>query len=388
MLIDLLVIIFIVSAIFRGREVGFVQQFFATAGFFIGLVVGALVQPKTISLVQGEVSRAVITLVTTLGMAFLFLVIGEITGNIVKTKLRLGRFNKLDNGLGAVLSVVTVLIAVWLSAAVIKTLPFPGLQQEARESRIASALSTHLPYAPSVIADIGRLIDPNGFPQVFTGLEPSPPAQINLPSSSQLRNAVNKDRASVVKVIGQGCGGVVDGSGFVVGDDMVATNAHVVAGIQRQYVQDSNGNHTATVVWFDPKLDIAILRVQNLAGPPLPLHREAVGKKTPAAILGFPGGGGFIANPAAVLDQFTARGRDIYGRNHTERSIYELGGDVKQGNSGGPLVLADGSVIGIIFARSTSYENVGYALTVDQLSSAIAQANARNATVGTGTCTD
>lgn len=388
MLIDILIIVFIISAIFRGREVGFVQQFFATAGFFLGLVIGAFLQPSTIKAVHGEAARAAITLITTLGMAFLFLVIGEITGNIVKTKLRVGRFNRIDNGLGAVLSVITVLIAVWLSAAVIRTLPFEELQKQTNGSHIASTLSAKLPYAPNVIADLGRLIDPNGFPQVFTGLEPSPPAQINLPSSSQLREAVTKDRVSVVKVIGQGCGGVVDGSGFVVGDDLVATNAHVVAGIQKQFVQDSNGNHSASVVWFDPKLDIAMLRVSNLAGSALPLHRDYVAKKTPAAVLGFPGGKGFTANPASVLDRFTAVGRDIYGHSHTERNIYEIGGDVEQGNSGGPLVLADGSVIGVIFARSTSYQNVGYALTVDQLSSAISQTNARNTTVNTGSCTD
>ncbi|MDB5169837.1 MAG: serine protease [Candidatus Saccharibacteria bacterium] len=388
MIVDVLILLLIVSAIFRGREIGFVQQLFSTIGFFGGLVLGALLQPYTVSLAHSELSRSLVTLATTLGLAFLFLGIGEYLGALLKRKLKMGKADRLDNGLGSVLSVVTVLLAVWLSASVIKTLPFYELQNQVRQSKIATALSRQLPYAPDVIASLGHLVDPNGFPQVFSGGEPNPPEHINLPSSSQLLAAVSKDRESVVKIVGQGCGGVVDGSGFVVGDDMVVTNAHVVSGISRQYVQDSKGTHSATAIWFDPTLDLAILRVSNLAGDPLTLDRTTASRNTPAAVLGYPGGGGFTANPASVLNQFTATGRDIYGRGHSERSVYEVAADVEQGNSGGPLVTADGSVIGVIFARSTSYNNVGYALTIDQVTPAISQAGARNSPVSTGSCAE
>lgn len=387
MILDLLIVLLVVSALFRGREIGFVQQLFSTLGFFGGLLLGALLQPHTVSLAHDEINRTIITLVTTLGLAFLFLVIGDYLGIILKRKLKMKRADRIDNGFGAVLSVLTVLIAVWLSAAVIKSLPFPELQAQVRGSRIASTLSRNLPYAPDVIAGIGHLIDPNGFPQVFSGGEPTPPEQINLPPSSALRAAVGKDRESVVKIIGQGCGGIVDGSGFVVGNDMVVTNAHVIAGITRQYVQDSKGTHSATPIWFDPTLDLAILRVSNLAGDPLLINRNSVPHGTPAAVLGYPGGGGFTANPASVLNQFTATGRDIYGRGHSERSVYEIGADVERGNSGGPLVTADGTVIGVIFAKSTSYENVGYALTMDQVTPAMSQAGTRGNAVSTGSCT-
>lgn len=386
MILDILIVLLVISSAFRGRELGFVQQLFSTVGFFGGLLLGAMLQPHTVSFVHGEVNRTLVTLLTTLGLAFIFLIIGEYLGALVKRKLKVGKANRVDNALGAVLSVLTVLIAVWLSAAVIKSLPSPGLQQQVRESRIASALSRNLPYAPNVIAGIGHLIDPNGFPQVFSTGEPTPPEHINVPSSSALRAAVIKDRASVVKIIGQGCGGIVDGSGFVVGNDMVVTNAHVVSGIKRQYVQDSNGTHSATAIWFDPTLDLAILRVSNLAGDPLLINRDIVPQNTAAAVLGYPGGGGFTANPASVLNQFTAVGRDIYGRGHSERSVYEVASDVEQGNSGGPLVTADGTVIGVIFAKSTTYEAVGYALTMDQVASAISQAGARGTAVSTGSC--
>jgi S1-C subfamily serine protease len=190
----------------------------------------------------------------------------------------------------------------------------------------------------------------------------------------------------VVKIVGQGCGGLVDGSGFVVGSNLVVTNAHVVAGISRQFVVDSDGTHSATAIWFDPELDLAILRVANLAGQPLQLAGGIVPDKTAAVVLGYPGGGSFTANPASVLDQFTATGRDIYSRGVTDRSIYELAADIEPGNSGGPLVTADGKVIGVIFARSTTYDNVGYALTMDTVIDAISKASARNNAVDTGSC--
>jgi S1-C subfamily serine protease len=245
-----------------------------------------------------------------------------------------------------------------------------------------------LPNAPTVIADLGNLIDPNGFPQVFIGNEPAPRTNINLPSLGSLQHAVNLDKNSVVKIEGQGCGGIVEGSGFDVGSDLVATNAHVVAGIRHPYVQDANGSHNGTVIWFDPNLDFAVLRVPNLAGQSLVLSSSHISHGTPAAVLGYPGGGPLTAGPAAVLDEFTASGRNIYGRGNTERDVYEIQANVIPGNSGGPLVAKDGTVIGVVFAESTAYQHIGYALTTSQVSTEINQAAASDQSVSTGRCAE
>lgn len=388
MIFDAVIIIFILSAVFRGREIGLVQQLFSTIGFFGGLLLGAVLQPHVITQVSGQANRSILTIAITLGMAFLLLVIGEIVGATLKHKLQMGKFDSIDNLFGSVISVVSVLIAVWLGASVIKTLPVMGLQEELNNSRIVVALTDTLPYAPDVIAGLGSLISPNGFPQVFINGERSRPAQINLPAASELNAAVAKTRESVVKIVGQGCGGIVDGSGFVVGNDMVVTNAHVVAGITRQFVTDNAGNHSATVIWFDSKLDIAVLRVPNLSGDPLALNTDIASDGSAAAVLGYPGGGAFTANPASIIEQFTATGRDIYGRGNSQRQVYEIASDVEPGNSGGPLVNAAGEVIGVIFARSTSYEDIGYALTADQAADAVSKASARGSAVSTGSCAE
>ncbi len=388
MIVDLLIIAFAISAFFRGREIGFVQQSLSTIGFFGGLFLGAALQPQTIQLVHGQLNRSLISLVTTLGTAFLCLTIGEIIGITLKKKLPLGKLNSLDNSFGGILSVVSILIAVWLSAGVVRSLPYAGVQQQFDESKIVRNLESHLPYAPNIIASLGQLIDPNGFPQVFSGGEPTPPPVINLPSRSQLAAAVNRDRASVVKIVGRGCGGVVDGSGFVAGNGLVVTNAHVVAGISHPFVQDTNGSHSATVIWFDPDLDLAILRTNNLAGEPLVTQAAEVPAGTAAATLGYPGGGGFTANPAAVLDAFTANGRNIYGNGDVERRVYEIASDVEPGNSGGPLIAADGTVIGVVFAKSTNHNNVGYTLTMQPVIAAINRAAAQNTAVSTRSCAE
>jgi S1-C subfamily serine protease len=386
MLIDVLIIIFAISSVVRGKEIGFVRQLFSTIGFFGGLFIGTYLQPFTVTLVHSSESRSIVTIVTTLGSALILLALGEYIGAIVKHKVMQRNIDSVDNVLGSVLSLISLLVSIWLTVAIINSLPLPTIQEDFRESRIITALDRFLPSAPSTIADIGKLIDPNGFPQVFIGSEPTPSQSVALPNLGALSAAVADDRASVDKVVGQGCGGIVEGSSFIVGNNLLVTNAHVVAGIRHPYVDDTNGTHSATVISFDPNLDLAILRVHNLAGTALPIVTGTVADKTPAAVLGYPGGGPFNAGAAAVLEEFTATGRNIYGSGNTNRSVYEIQADIIPGNSGGPLVNEAGQVIGVVFAESTTYNHVGYALTTSKVVSEINQAKNDQTAVSTGSC--
>ena len=63
------------------------------------------------------------------------------------------------------------------------------------------------------------------------------------------------------------------------------------------------------------------------------------------------------------MAEFEAEGRDIYGQGLTLRNVYEIQAVVRPGNSGGPLVQPDGEVIGVVFSRSTTNGDIGYALT-------------------------
>lgn len=388
MLLDILIIVVVAGSVYRSHGSGFVRQFCGFAGFMLGLVVGRALEPYIIQIAHTTTSRAIVTIVTIMGVALIGLTIGEIVGLHLKRHLVKRRINRVDDAFGGVLTGVTILLSVWLLAAVATTLQSGSVESLVKNSHIVSGLNRVLPPAPSVIASLGELIDPNGFPDVFIGSEPIPRGDIDLPALGDLATAVNTDKDSVVRLQGQGCGGIVAGSGFVIAKDLIATNAHVVAGITKPVIQDVNGTHNGRVVWFDPQLDFALVRVPDLAGKPLSFDTSPAEPGTPAAALGYPGGGKFTAEPAAVLNQLRAGGRDIYGRGHTVRDIYEIKASIIPGNSGGPLITKDGRVIGVVFAESTSYERIGYALTATKVTAEIKLAGSAQQTVSTGHCTD
>jgi S1-C subfamily serine protease len=388
-LVDVIIILLMISALYRGFELGLSRQLFSTIGFLSGLLLGSFLQRYTIQLVDTAIARSLVALMTTMGLAFFFLGVGEQVGLRLKDKVTGWNLGKADGILGSVIGAGTLLISVWLAAAILLTLPLQDTQSQIRGSAIISRLNQTLPSATTVLTGLSRLISPNGFPQVFTGNEPALEGNTTIPGiSPQLQAAIDKDKGSVVKFEGIGCGGVVNGSGFVIDSDLVATNAHVVAGVSRVYVRDSSGQHSGTVVWFDPELDFAIVRVNNLAGTPLLIKNDLEPNGTTGAVLGYPGGGPLTAGGAQVIDHFIARGRDIYNRNVTERQVYSLAAQVIPGNSGGPIIADDGTVVGIVFAESTVYENVGYALTTAQTASAINQAQAQNRAVANGVCAE
>ena len=387
MIIDIAIVLFAISALYRGQEIGFIRQILATVGFFGGLFIGAAIQPHILHFVHAQLDRVIVAVATSLAFALGLLTLGEYIGIRLKKRFVFKPINHIDVVFGAIINVIATVFALWLMAALIGTLPLNSVNQQIKSSRIIRQVNHILPPAPTLISRLGKLIDPNGFPQVFVGHEPAPAGKIDLPALGDIAPAVEKDRNSVVQVEGYGCGGLVEGSGFVVAPGVIATNAHVIAGIKQPYVADIFASHKATPIWFDPKLDFALLKVSGINDKPLKLSTSVADNGTPAAVLGYPGGGAFSAKPAAVIDTILATGRNIYGEGISVREVYEVKASVVPGNSGGPLVASDGSVIGVVFAQSTSYQNVGYALTSARLAPIIAQAQ-QHGPVSTGQCAE
>lgn len=387
--LDVFIVLFLLAALIRGYEVGFVRQFCSTIGFFVGLFLGAWVNGLISHVASTPGSKAILALIMVLGFALLFMAVGEYFGMLLKFRLHNAKItNKLDKWFGSALAVVTLLAAVWLAAAIFRSIPDNGWQRQVRNSRIVALLDSNLPSAPEVLITLSRLIDPNSFPQVFSGLEPALKTDAPLPDMGELNPVVQRVRPSIVKIEGEGCNNIVEGSGFIAGDGAVVTNAHVVAGVKEPFVLDQNGRHAARVILFDPDLDLAILRASNLAGEPLPLDRNLAPDGTPTAVLGYPSGAGFTASPGVVLETFRAQGRNIYDQGQTLREVYSVKTDIAQGDSGGPMIDKDGEVIGVIFAKSINYNSVGYALTMQQVISKIDQAGGLTAEVSTRGCTN
>ena len=246
-----------------------------------------------------------------------------------------------------------------------------------------------LPTPPSLLAQVRQLFGGLGFPDVFTGIPPVPADPVEPPSQVQARAAVEAGARSTVRVVGEACEAIQEGSGFVVADGYVATNAHVVAGVTEPRVQSpGTADEDAVTVLFDPDLDLALLRVEQTPGPPLPVATADIGRGDAGAVLGYPGGGPLDADRAAVLRAIEAVGRDIYGRGEVEREVLELQARVRPGNSGGPFVLSDGRVAGVVFAAATGSEDVGYAIAAPDLAGALRVGLGATVEVDTGPCLD
>jgi S1-C subfamily serine protease len=265
--------------------------------------------------------------------------------------------------------------------------PFPQVAAEVRGSAIVRGLDSALPQPPSVVGEVRRFFNRFGFPEVFSGIPPAPAAPVQAPSPAEARRAAALAAPSVVKVVGRACGEIQEGSGFVVADRYVVTNAHVLAGVGDPQVSNADGaSARAVTVAFDPELDLAVLLLAERLGPPLPLARTDVPRGAGGAVLGYPEGGPLDAEAAAVRQPIEAIGHDIYGRSDVERAVYELQTVVRPGNSGGPFVLPDGRVAGLVFAASSVDPGIGYAIRSTEILDEVAAAVGRTAPVGTGAC--
>ncbi|WP_281258519.1 MarP family serine protease [Mycobacterium neglectum] len=174
---------------------------------------------------------------------------------------------------------------------------------------------------------------------------------------------------SVVKVTStaHSCMTITTGSGFVVANEKVMTNAHVVAGADSFTVSVDGQDLDAAVVAYDPNADIAVLQVPGLQAPPLDFSHEVVWRGTDAVVLGYPGGGPFAAHPARVREVIWLTGPNIYRSTSVRREVYTIRGKVGQGDSGGPLIDTDGRVIGINFGAAVEDPETGFVLTTNQV---------------------
>jgi S1-C subfamily serine protease len=191
----------------------------------------------------------------------------------------------------------------------------------------------------------------------------------------------------VVKVhaIAPSCQKVLEGSGFVLSPDRVMTNAHVVAGADTVTVAVNGNPYDATVVSYDPSVDIAILAAPNLPAQPLAFADEPAKTGTDALVMGYPGGGDFQATPARVRETIQLSGPDIYRNATVTRDVYTVRATVEQGNSGGPMIDLNGRVLGVVFGAAVDDNDTGFVLTAKEVSGQLAKIGDTQQ-VPTGTC--
>lgn len=385
--LDLFLLGVLVLAGFSGFRRGLALQAFSFGGLLVGLAAGALLAPVVAAFVESPAAQATIAVVTLIVLAGMGDGLGWLLGAKLRARARATRFGQADAVGGSFVAVVASLLAIWFVALNLVNGPFHGVASEIRGSAIVRALDDTLPQPPSLLAQVRRFFNRFGFPDVFTGIPPLPAEPVRPPRPGDVDEAFDAAADSTVLVLGQACDQVQEGSGFVAADRYVVTNAHVVAGVDDPHVVTPAGVEQAAVtVLFDPDLDVAVLFVAEAPGPTLPLAPDDAERGDTGAVVGYPGGGPLTRSGAAVLRTIDAVGRDIYGRGETERFVLELQAQVRPGNSGGPFVLSDGTVGGVVFAASTTDGDVGYALAAREVSPHLDRAVGDTDAVGTGPC--
>ena len=388
-IVDVTVVALAVFAGIRGWQKGLVSQVFEFGGGFLGLFVGVALGPRIADLFieQPGLEGAIISVIVVLVMVSIGQAAGFVIGHRSSAVARRARLGSVNQALGGAFAVIVLLLSFWLVGSLLVQGPSRPVARAMRNSALLRGANAMLPDPPNVLAYFSQYLRTSGFPQVFSGLPPSIGPPVDLPTDRQARAAFDAADQSTVRVVVPACGGTQLGSGWVSSESTVVTNAHVVAGGDGVTVQDQAGDHAATVVVYDSRTDLAVLHVEGLGGAPLDLEVEEQPRGAGGATLGYAGGGDLQGHRAAVQGTYPASGLDIYGRRSVERDVYELRAPVRQGDSGGPFVLPDGAVAGVVFAGSTTDGDTGYALTGAEVQDEIERGAGRTEPVSTGACT-
>lgn len=384
--LDVVLLALLALAGITGYRRGFALQAFGFGGLLGGLIVGALLAPPAARLFESPQAQAGMAALVLFGVAGVGNAIGWLIGVRLRDRVK-PRFGRADAAAGSAMAVVASLLAIWILALNLVNGPFPTVASQIRGSAVVRALDATLPEPPSLLAQVRQLFNRFGFPDVFSGIPPLPAEPVDPPTQAQALAAVDAAAASTVRVVGQACDQILEGSAFVVDARYVVTAAHVVAGVADPRLQvPGAGSIAARTVLFDPGLDLAILRVEETPGPPLPLASGPLDRGAVGAILGYTEGGPLDARRAAVLRTLDALGKDIYGQRQIDRLVVELQAVVRPGNSGGPFVLADGRVGGVVFAASSSDPDIGYAIASQEVRDVVDDALGQTDEVDTGPC--
>lgn len=376
----------VASAAIGGYRLGFLARVASWVGLGVGVAVAAWLAPQALSWFEGGdpqtrllVAVAVFLVVTSAGAS-----LGAVVGSSVSRLLPPGvGLRQVDRAAGGLVGALGALVLVWLLLPTLAEVP-GTVSQLARNSTLARGIDRYAPEAPRALEDLRRQVADVNFPEVFSRFGPSPPAGPPPGDVALAPGVRNRVAASTVKVTGTACGRVLSGSGFAPAVDTIVTNAHVVAGVARPMVQRPDGRRLpATVEVFDPRRDLAVLRVDGLSQSPLPVGSAAVGEE--GAVFGHPNGQDALAvTPARIESKVNAQGLDLYGSTATRREVFVLASALAPGDSGGALVDPAGEVVGVAFAVAPDRAATAYALTSGELRDVLAVP--RQGQVGTGPC--
>jgi S1-C subfamily serine protease len=366
---------------------------------FVGVLGGAVIGVRLAPVLAAGVETPSTRIVLSVAIVVLLVALGETTGvyfgRRIRDRIRGNRSLQIDSTLGSVLQAVTVVVAAWLVALPLASASFPALAAGVRGSEVLAAVDSVMPAAAKQLpGELRSLLNSSGFPDVTSPFAETPITEVGVPDAALAESPVVAEVAdSVLKIRGRApsCSRQLEGTGFVIGPELVMTNAHVVAGTEETGVEVVNRRGRiqeleADVVLYDPKVDVAVLRVPELTAEPLPFEPRPAQAGQDAIVVGYPLDGPFTATAGKVRQQINLRGPDIYETGEVTRDVYTIRAVVRSGNSGGPMIDPQGRVTGVVFGAALDDQETGFVLTVDQVAPAVQAAPNLTRAVDTGSC--
>jgi len=384
-ILDVILVVLLVASLGAGYRSGLIGSLSGVLGLVAGAVAAYFVVPLVPSWVPAAEWRTPASIAAALLLVISGLTIGESIGRALRRRTP-RKLRGVDRLFGAVIGVAAAAAVMSMVAFSVGALGIPPLTSAIASSGVVRTIDSVTPDpVKSFLAQLRSTVVEDGLPLISDAFGGQSPA---LPEAQLDSAALDTAAASVLRITGNAvaCGQSQSGSGFVVAPERVMTNAHVVAGVSEAVVEvPGAGALTGEIVYFDPVDDLAIIAVPGLAAAPLTLQGD-LAMNSEGVSLGYPFGGPFDSDPARVMSVGSMLVADIYGQSPTDRAVYTLAADVQQGESGGPLLSADGRVAGVIFAKAANTANVGYALAMSEVAPVVAQAGSLSAAVSSGAC--
>lgn len=376
--LDIAVLAVAFIAAISGWRSGALGSLLSFVGVLLGTVAGVLLAPHIVSHISAPRAKLFAALFLILALVVVGEVAGVVLGRAVRGAIQSRATRLVDSLIGVGLQLVVVLTAAWLLATPLtQSHDQPALAAAIRGSRVLAEVNEYAPgWLKAVPKRMSSLLDTSGLPAVLEPFSRTPVVAVAPPDAALANNPlVAATEPSVVKVhaIAPSCQKVLEGSGFVISPDRVMTNAHVVAGSTSVTVTASGNSYDATVVSYDPAADIAILAVPNLPPGPLAFADAPAKTGTDVLVMGYPGGGGFVATPARIREVIELNGPDIYRNATVTRQVYTIRANVEQGNSGGPLIDLNGHVLGVVFGAAVDENDTGFVLTAEEVAAQLAR---------------
>jgi len=399
--LDVALAIALTLACINGWRRGLVSSIFSLIGLVAGAYAGTHAAVWVVPAMNVSASaRPLVSIGCVLVGSMVGSSLGSWAGRRLRKRLTWSPLRLVDSVGGVATEAILLCLVLWIIGSALAVVP-GSVSREVRNSRVlqsvdngigqfsngaAGAITTGI--TDQIVGRLVDLLDNAGTPRVFFALGGFSPRDLPAVDPSLTREQkIRTAAASVVRISGNalGCNATISGTGFVFGRDRIMTNAHVVAGVKQAMIEfPGHASRRATVIYFDPRTDVAVLSVSTSGIPSLRFAGNPKRAQSAVAV-GYPGGGAMALIPARVSDVIDARGSDIYGAVSVQRQVVVLKAKVRHGDSGGPLLDAAGDVRAVVFATSVDDPNLGYALSAEQVNAARAS---RNATpVATGRCT-